>query len=148
MDPVEVDGEFYHRIPSQACVQDTVTFKPLQGCLSLARGVAKCEFGLLFKAEAWMTPTRYLCTQKVLQMPSSFIAAWCRLLGLQLGRCSHAERVRQLLQREAFDDAYIQEVIDALPTPQARARAQAPDRLGRKLYKEVNTCGCNDENKK
>ncbi|OLP83426.1 hypothetical protein AK812_SmicGene35831 [Symbiodinium microadriaticum] len=112
VDPVEVDGEFYYRIPSQACVQDTVTFKPLQGCLSLARGVAKCEFGLLFKAEAWMTPTRYLCAHRVLQMPSSFIAAWCRLLGLQLGRCSDAERVRQLLQREAFDDAYIQELED------------------------------------
>ena len=127
LETVELEDNFYYKIPLQAAVENTVTFKPTMGLLSVARGVANCEFGLLFKPEAFMTPTRFLLTHRVLEMPSSFVSAFCRLVGLNLGRCTHAERVRRLLEREGFDDAYIKDIMDALPAPVARARAAGAD---------------------
>ncbi|CAE7564402.1 unnamed protein product [Symbiodinium sp. CCMP2592] len=122
---VDNDVELY-KIPTTAAVEDTLRFDGKSGLLSMATGVAHVEHGLLFRPQCFLHPTRFLLTHRIYNVTSTFVQSYCKLLGLQLGKSTHQDRVRALLQKEGYEQEYITEVLDSLPLPKTR-KPQASD---------------------
>ena len=115
-----VDGAELYSIPATAAVVDTLRFDGKSGFLSMATGVAHVEHGLLFKPECFLHPTRFLLTHRISNVTSSFVLSYCKLVGLQLGKSTHQDRVRAHLEKEGYEEEYISEVLDSLPPPRTR----------------------------
>ena len=115
----------YKLCPVKSAVKETLRFSPLEGEVSLLVGIASADHGLLFKAEAWLSPIRYLLSHTVTSMNIGWVAQFCRLLGMNLNQSTHADRVRQFMEREGYPEDFIMETLEQLPTQ--RPRAARPD---------------------
>ena len=123
---VEFNGLLHFRFDTQQPeVYETLRFDGISGQLSMALGVASPEHGLLFKPVAWLTPKRYLLSNRITEMTAAWTAQFCRATGIQGSKLTHKERVQRLLESEAYPADYIEEVLESLPEPRIRARAPA-----------------------
>ena len=117
----------YSLAAADLLIEETLRFDPQKGKIALAVGFPYEGQGLLLKAQEWMDPVSFLCEHNILQMTAGLITQLTGLLGMSLGRLSHKERVRKLLEKYNCSDDYIQQVMDQLPDPKPRTKKKDED---------------------
>ena len=116
VEQVIIDGSPHFKLNvNNPDIKISLEFDGLSGTLSKVTGVCYENHGLLLRAEAWLCPKRFLLTHRILDVPAGFIAQYCKLCNVGSSKSTHKERVKMLLESEAYPAEYVEDVLDNLP---------------------------------